>query len=204
MGFLYENGSGVDRNVNQAVASYAQACGVDGKQGCAKAAYFSGFGVGVPQDVQQAERYVRLISKDGIEDPSELERQRRIIYKGLAEAQADLEMRLPVIDYLERYVGSASSDDRALMERLGFGKRDVLRLARFWAEQDNEPEMLRLVGGFYNRSYADVDDKDAEALKWWRRGGRSRRFGLPESARAGVSRRSLGIGSRFTAGPCVV
>ncbi|HEL5579506.1 TPA: hypothetical protein ACXIGC_001218 [Stenotrophomonas maltophilia] len=168
-GFLLEHGIGVARDIHQAIASYAQACSVDGRKGCAKAAYFYEFGVGVSQDAGQAGRYVRLISKDGIEDPGELERQRRIVYKGLAEAQTDVEMRLPVIDYLERYVGSASSDDRALMERLGFGKRDVLRLARFWAEQDNDPEMLRLVGGFYNRSYADVDDKDAVALKWWRR-----------------------------------
>lgn len=38
----------------------------------------------------------------------------------LAEAESDVEMRLPVIEYLQRRVGSASSDDRALMARIGF------------------------------------------------------------------------------------
>ncbi len=169
VGFLREHGLGTDRDVGLAVANHARACEIDGTRGCAQAAYFHEFGIGVPKDAAQAERYVRQISKDGVADVELLERRRRIVYKGLAEAEEDVEMRLPVIEYLDRFVGSASSDDRNLMERIGFGRRDVLRLARFWADQDNDPEMLQWVGTFYNRGYAGVEDKDALALKWWRR-----------------------------------
>lgn len=178
LGFMYEHGVGVDRDVKLAIANYALACHLGGQYGCANAAYFFEYGIGVEKDASTAERYIGLIGQDGIADMKELERQRRIVYKGKAEAETDVEMRLPVIEYLERHVGSASSDDRALMARIGFSKLDTLRLARVWAERDKEPEMLFQVGSFYNFGYSHVEKKDAEAFKWWQRAAEA---GEPQS-----------------------
>lgn len=178
LGFMYEHGVGVDRDAKLAIANYALACQQGGQHGCANVAYFFEYGVGVEKDAGRAERYIGLIDKDGIDDVKELERQRRIVYKGKAEAETDVEMRLPVIEYLERHVGSASSDDRALMARIGFSKLDTLRLARVWAERDKEPEMLFRVGSFYNFGYSHVENKDAEAFKWWQRAAEA---GEPQS-----------------------
>ncbi len=177
LGFIYEHGVTVPRDVNQAIQHYGQACALGGQYGCANAAYFYEYGIGVAQDRNKAEHYVGLLNKEGV-DQAEIEGQRRIVYKGKAEAETDIEMRLPVIEYLERRVGSASSDDRALMERIGFSKVDTLRLARVWAERDNDPTMLFQVGSFYNFGYSHIENKNAEAYKWWARAAEA---GEPQS-----------------------
>ena len=181
LGFMYEHGVGVSRDVKLAIANYALACHQVGQYGCANAAYFFEYGIGVDKDASIAERYIGLIAKDdidNIDDMKELERQRHIVYEGKAAAETDVEMRLPVIEYLERHVGSASSDARAMMARIGFTKLDTLRLARVWAERDKEPEMLFRVGSFYNFGYSHVEKKDAEAFKWWQRAAEA---GEPQS-----------------------
>lgn len=178
LGFMYEHGVGVHRDVKLAIAHYALACHLGGQHGCANVAYFFEYGIGVDKDASRAERYIGLIDKDGIDDAKDLERLRRIVYKGKAQAETDVEMRLPVIEYLERHVGSASSNDRALMARIGFSKLDTLRLARVWAERDEDPEMLFYVGSFYNFGYSNVEKKDVEAFKWWQRAAQA---GEPES-----------------------
>ncbi|WP_312430137.1 tetratricopeptide repeat protein [Achromobacter sp.] len=172
LGFMYEHGVGVARDVKLAIANYALACHQGGQYGCANAAYFFEYGIGIDKDASIAERYIGLIAKDdfdNIDDVKEMERQRHIVYEGKAKAETDVEMRLPVIEYLERHVGSASSDARTMMARIGFTKQDTLRLARVWAEQDKEPGMLFQVGSFYNFGYSHVEKKDLEAFKWWQR-----------------------------------
>lgn len=172
LGFMYEHGAGVGRDVKLAIANYALACYQGGLYGCANAAYFFEYGIGVDKDVGIAERYIGLIARDdidNIDDVNEMERQRHIVYEGKAKAETDIEMRLAVIEYLQRYVGSASSDARAMMARIGFTKLDTLRLARIWAERDKEPGMLFRVGSFYNFGYSHVEKKDAVAFTWWQR-----------------------------------
>ncbi len=169
LGFMHEHGIGTHRDVQKAIESYRAACRADGHGGCASAAYFYQFGVGVPKDEVEAARYVEMMDLSGIEDTDELERQRRIVYKAKAEAETDAEMRLPIIEYLERHVGSASASDRAMMDQIGFSQLQTLRLAAVWADRDADPELLFLVGSFYNLGYSHSSGKDVEALSWWSR-----------------------------------
>ncbi|KAA9001973.1 sel1 repeat family protein [Affinibrenneria salicis] len=84
-----------------------------------------------------------------------------------ARADADTALRPQFIRLATRYLNNSDDRTQRLFNRNGFGKRDILQLARSWA-RDGDAEINFLVGKLYNSGYADIKDKDIEALKWFR------------------------------------
>ncbi|WMD22984.1 tetratricopeptide repeat protein [Achromobacter seleniivolatilans] len=168
LGFIYEHGVSVPRNAGQAIHYYAQACAQGGNYGCRNAAYFYEYGIGVAQDVGQARWYAQQTNTDGIDDLDELESLSRRIYDRKARAETDIGMRVRLIDFARSILSGLYDSEKAAMFRIGFGKRETLRLARVWA-QDGDPVLNFMVGSFYNFGYSYVDNKNSEAFKWFSR-----------------------------------
>nr|WED69356.1 hypothetical protein PJ912_05155 [Pectobacterium colocasium] len=88
------------------------------------------------------------------------------LYSAKANIDSDISQRSRLIYTAKRYLTSGDEETQRFFTRIGFSKRDVLRLATFWAK-DGDQEMNFLVGYFYNFGYAGIKNENIEALKWF-------------------------------------
>jgi len=169
LGFSYEFGINVLKNVPQAIDYYQRACDAGGQRGCYNAGYFYQYGIGVAQDKSLAEKYYSKIDTTDI-DVELMHKLANQFYAAKAEAETDSEIRARLVEYASHFLVSTDKKSLALFNRIGFGQRDVLRIARFWARGDS-PDINFYVGHFYNFGFSHLSDQasDIEALKWFRR-----------------------------------
>lgn len=176
LGFVYEFGVSVPKDTQQAIDYYQQACALGGYYGCYNAGYFYQYGIDVPEDKERASQLLEKINASDID----IEITRKLgdtIYKAKAKAETDAEMRVPVLEYVSRFLNSADAETLRIFSRIGFSKSDTLRLAKRWARQ-GDPKANFYVGHFYNFGYSTVKDNNVEALRWFRRAAEG---GEPES-----------------------
>lgn len=168
LGFIYEFGVSVPKNVGQAIDYYQKACSLGGNAGCSNASYFYEYGVGVPQDVARAHLLNGRLNVDDVHNVELFFEFRDKFYEGKAKAEKDISMRPLVIDYLSSFLSNGDDELQTMLNRMGIGRRDALRLARFWAK-GGDPALLFSVGHFYNFGYSYETEKNIEALKWFQR-----------------------------------
>lgn len=176
LGFVYEFGVSVPKNIQQAIDYYQQACEQGGDYGCYNAGYFYQYGVGVPQDNARASQLLEKINAADI-DIKIASKLGHTVYEAKAKAETDAEMRAPILKYVSRYLNTADAQTRRIFSRLGLSKSDTLHLAKRWAQQ-GDPKVNFYVGHFYNSGYSSIKDKDVEAMRWFRRAAEG---GEPES-----------------------
>lgn len=169
LGFTYEYGITQPKNVPHAIDYYQRACEAGGIRGCYNAGYFYHYGIGVPKDNARAKAYFEKINTTDMDD-AYLRDVADELYSLKARVDADPRLRAEFLDHAEMFAGSASREDRKITQLIGFGKRDLLRLARLWA-RDGSPLVNFYVGHFYNFSFSYLgdDERDIEALKWFRK-----------------------------------
>ncbi|HGM5490081.1 TPA: tetratricopeptide repeat protein [Serratia fonticola] len=168
LGFIYEFGVSVPKNIEQAIDYYQKACELGGSFGCSNTSYFYEYGVGVPQDVARARQLNDRLKIDDVRNVEIFFEFRDTFYKAKAKAEKDVTIRPRLIEYLGRFLSSGDNEIQTMLNRMGIGQRDALRLARFWAK-DGDPELLFSVGHFYNFGYSYETEKNTEALKWFQR-----------------------------------
>lgn len=167
LGFVYEFGVSVPKNIQQAIDYYQQACALGGDYGCYNAGYFYQYGIGVPQDNARASQLLEKINAADI-DIETTKSLGHTIYEAKAKAETDAEMRAPILKYVSRYLNTADDETRRIFSRLGLSKSDTLRLAKRWVQQ-GDPKVNFYVGHFYNFGYSPIKEKDIEAMRWFRR-----------------------------------
>ncbi|MBN3179842.1 tetratricopeptide repeat protein [Pectobacterium parmentieri] len=168
LGFIYEYGITVPQNTTQALQYYQQACEIDGNFGCYNVWYFYQYGKGVAQDKERARQFAEKMNRADLKTPPDvIEIVIDYLYSAKANADSDISQRPALIYVAKRYLTSGDEETQRFFTRIGFSKRDVLRLATFWAK-DGDPEINFLVGYFYNFGYADIKNENIEALKWFR------------------------------------
>ncbi|HEY4466705.1 MAG TPA: SEL1-like repeat protein [Klebsiella sp.] len=168
LGFIYEFGVSVPKNVEQAIGYYQKACEHGGNFGCSNASYFYQYSVGVPQDLARAHQLNERLKIDDIQNVEIFFELRDKFYEGKAAAEKDVSLRPRLIEYLSRFLTNSDEETQVMLNRMGIGQRDALRLARFWAK-DGNPDLLFSVGHFYNFDYSYEAEKNIEALKWFQR-----------------------------------
>ncbi|WP_440863465.1 tetratricopeptide repeat protein [Symbiopectobacterium purcellii] len=176
LGFVYEFGVSVPKNIQQAIDYYQQACALSGDYGCYNAGYFYQYGIGVPQDNARASQLLEKINAADI-DIKIASKLGHTVYEAKAKAETDAEMRAPILKYVSRYLNTADDQTRRIFSLLGLSKSDTLRLAKRWAQQ-GDPKVNFYAGHFYNFGYSSIKDKDVEAIRWFRRAAEG---GEPES-----------------------
>ncbi|KHS77317.1 tetratricopeptide repeat protein [Pectobacterium brasiliense] len=168
LGFIYEYGITVPQNTTQALQYYQQACEIGGNFGCYNVWYFYQYGKGVAQDKARAKQFADKMNQTDLKTPSDvIEIIIDYLYSAKANADSDISQRSRLIYAAKRYLTSGDEETQRFFTRIGFSKRDVLRLATFWAK-DGDPEINFLVGYFYNFGYAGIKNENIEALKWFR------------------------------------
>lgn len=96
LGFVYEFGVSVPKNIQQAIDYYQQACALGGDYGCYNAGYFYQYGVGVPQDDVRASQLLEKINTADID----IEIARKLgqpVYEAKAKAETDTGMHAPIL-----------------------------------------------------------------------------------------------------------
>ncbi|EGN0426702.1 sel1 repeat family protein [Salmonella enterica] len=169
LGFIYEYGVAVPKDMIQAIKYYEQACHVEEPYGCYNARYFYLHGLGVMQDDVLAKELADKTSKADI-DTDEQTVTRLIadeIDTAKQAAESDITQRSRFIETLRQYAGGGSAM-AALITRLGYSKADILHLAELWA-QERDPELNFIVGSLYDSGFVEVDDKEARSLQWFRK-----------------------------------
>ncbi len=110
LGFVYEFGVSVPKNIQQAIDYYQQACALGGDYGCYNAGYFYQYGVGVPQDNARASQLLEKINATDI-DINIASKLGHTVYEAKAKAETDVEMRAPILKYVSRYYRSRGRTD---------------------------------------------------------------------------------------------
>ncbi len=77
-----------------------------------------------------------------------------------------LTQRSRFIETLRQYAGGGARWPRA--SRALVIRADILHLAELWA-QERDPELNFIVGSLYDSGFAEVDDKEARSLQWFRK-----------------------------------
>ncbi|EKB0856161.1 sel1 repeat family protein [Salmonella enterica] len=169
LGFIYEYGVAVPKDMIQAIKYYEQACHVEEPYGCYNARYFYLHGLGVMQDDVLAKELADKTSKADID--TDAQTVTRLIADEIdtakQAAESDITQRSRFIETLRQYAGGGSAM-AALITRLGYSKADILHLAELWA-QERDPELNFIVGSLYDSGFVEVDDKEARSLQWFRR-----------------------------------
>ncbi|WP_261847661.1 sel1 repeat family protein [Pectobacterium araliae] len=168
LGFIYEYGIDVPQNTPQAIQYYQQACEIGGNIGCYNVWYFYQYGKGVAQDKERARQFAEKMNRVDLKIPPDVIAEIiDYLYSVKANADSDISQRSTLIYAAKRYLTNGDEETQRFFTRIGFSKRDVLRLATFWAK-DGDPELNFLVGYFYNFGYAAIKNENIEALKWFR------------------------------------
>ncbi|MBT9185359.1 sel1 repeat family protein [Pectobacterium punjabense] len=168
LGFIYEYGIIVPQDTTQALQYYQQACEIDGNVGCYNVWYFYQYGKGVAQDKERARQFAEKMNRADLKTPPDvIEIIIDYLYSAKANSDSDISQRSTLIYAAKRYLTSGDEETQRFFTRIGFSKRDVLRLATFWAK-DGDPEINFLVGHLYNFGYAGIKNENIEALKWFR------------------------------------
>lgn len=169
LGFIYEYGVAVPKDMIQAIKYYEQACHVEEPYGCYNARYFYLHGLGVMQDDVLAKELADKTSKADID--TDAQTVTRLIADEIdtakQAAESDITQRSRFIETLRLYAGGGSAM-AALITRLGYSKADILHLAELWA-QERDPELNFIVGSLYDSGFVEVDDKEARSLQWFRK-----------------------------------
>lgn len=169
LGFIYEYGVAVPKDMIQAIKYYEQACHVEEPYGCYNARYFYLHGLGVMQDDVLAKELADKTSKADID--TDAQTVTRLIADEIdtakQAAESDITQRSRFIETLRLYAGGGSAM-AALITRLGYSKADILHLAELWA-QERDPELNFIVGSLYDSGFVGVDDKEARSLQWFRK-----------------------------------
>ncbi|EGF3758095.1 sel1 repeat family protein [Salmonella enterica] len=169
LGFIYEYGVAVPKDMIQAIKYYEQACHVEEPYGCYNARYFYLHGLGVMQDDVLAKELADKTSKADID--TDAQTVTRLIADEIdtakQAAESDITQRSRFIETLRQYAGGGSAM-AALITRLGYSKADILHLAELWA-QERDPELNFIVGSLYDSGFVEVDDKEARSLQWFRK-----------------------------------
>ncbi|EAT7531553.1 sel1 repeat family protein [Salmonella enterica] len=169
LGFIYEYGVAVPKDMIQAIKYYEQACHVEEPYGCYNARYFYLHGLGVMQDDVLAKELADKTSKADID--TDAQTVTRLIADEIdtakQAAESDITQRSRFIETLRQYAGGGSAM-AALITRLGYSKADILHLAELW-EQERDPELNFIVGSLYDSGFVEVDDKEARSLQWFRK-----------------------------------
>ncbi|EAC0471190.1 sel1 repeat family protein [Salmonella enterica subsp. enterica serovar Lika] len=169
LGFIYEYGVTVPKDMIQAIKYYEQACHVEEPYGCYNARYFYLHGLGVMQDDVLAKELADKTSKADID--TDAQTVTRLIADEIdtakQAAESDITQRSRFIETLRQYAGGGSAM-AALITRLGYSKADILHLAELWA-QERDPELNFIVGSLYDSGFVEVDDKEARSLQWFRK-----------------------------------
>ncbi|EGN9862459.1 sel1 repeat family protein [Salmonella enterica] len=169
LGFIYEYGIAVPKDMIQAIKYYEQACHVEEPYGCYNARYFYLHGLGVMQDDVLAKELADKTSKADID--TDAQTVTRLIADEIdtakQAAESDITQRSRFIETLRQYAGGGSAM-AALITRLGYSKADILHLAELWA-QERDPELNFIVGSLYDSGFVEVDDKEARSLQWFRK-----------------------------------
>lgn len=168
LGFIYEFGVSVPKSIEQAIDYYQKACELGGNFGCSNTSYFYKYGVGVPQDLARARQLNDRLKIDDVRNVEIFFELRDKFYDAKAAAEKDISIRPRLIEYLGRFLTNSDEETNTMLNRMGIGQRDILRLARFWAK-DGNPVLLFSVGHFYNFGYSYETEKNIEALKWFQR-----------------------------------
>lgn len=167
LGFIYEYGVAVPKDMIQAIKYYEQACHVEEPYGCYNARYFYLHGLGVMQDDVLAKELADKTSKADID--TDAQTVTRLIADEIdtakQAAESDITQRSRFIETLRQYAGGGSAM-AALITRLGYSKADILHLAELWA-QERDPELNFIVGSLYDSGFVEVDDKEARSLQWF-------------------------------------
>ncbi|EDV2569000.1 TPA: SEL1-like repeat protein [Salmonella enterica] len=169
LGFIYEYGVAVPKDMIQAIKYYEQACHVEEPYGCYNARYFYLHGLGGMQDDVLAKELADKTSKADID--TDAQTVTRLIADEIdtakQAAESDITQRSRFIETLRQYAGGGSAM-AALITRLGYSKADILHLAELWA-QERDPELNFIVGSLYDSGFVEVDDKEARSLQWFRK-----------------------------------
>ncbi|EHS6173968.1 sel1 repeat family protein [Salmonella enterica] len=169
LGFIYEYGVAVPKDMIQAIKYYEQACHVEEPYFCYNARYFYLHGLGVMQDDVLAKELADKTSKADID--TDAQTVTRLIADEIdtakQAAESDITQRSRFIETLRQYAGGGSAM-AALITRLGYSKADILHLAELWA-QERDPELNFIVGSLYDSGFVEVDDKEARSLQWFRK-----------------------------------
>ncbi|EHT0488065.1 sel1 repeat family protein [Salmonella enterica] len=169
LGFIYEYGVAVPKDMIQAIKYYEQACHVEEPYGCYNARYFYLHGLGVMQDDVLAKELADKTSKADID--TDAQTVTRLIADEIdtakQAAESDITQRSRFIETLRQYAGGGSAM-AALITRLGYSKADILHLAELWA-QERDPELNFIVGSLYDSGFVEIDDKEARSLQWFRK-----------------------------------
>lgn len=169
LGFIYEYGITGSVNIPQALQYYQQACEQGGDVGCYNVWYFYHYGQGVAQDSALALQFARKMNLADIS--TELEILTDIItniYAVKADVMAGDLPRHRLIAAVTRYLNSSNDETRLFFSRIGFSRKELLRLTTFWAK-DGDAELNFLVGHLYNFGYGEIKNENIEALKWFRK-----------------------------------
>lgn len=167
LGFIYEYGVAVPKDMIQAIKYYEQACHVEEPYGCYNARYFYLHGLGVMQDDVLAKELADKTSKADIDTDAQTRLIADEIDTAKQAAESDITQRSRFIETLRQYAGGGSAM-AALITRLGYSKADILHLAELWA-QERDPELNFIVGSLYDSGFVEVDDKEARSLQWFRK-----------------------------------
>lgn len=168
LGFIYEYGISEATNIPQALQYYQQACEQGGNFGCYNAWYFYHYGQGVAQDSSLGQQFSRKMNLADISTKQDiLTEVTTNIYAIKADVIAGDLPRYRLIEAVTRYLNSSNDETKLFFSRIGFSRKELLRLTTFWAK-DGDAELNFLVGHLYNFGYAEIKNENIEALKWFR------------------------------------